>query len=248
MTWLDDLTAHAQTNLTDRVREALYARGVSDEQLAEYRIGYLDRKLPDFEGMGDFLKWAHQGARLDDVLVFPLTSTLGVVHGFQFRHVDRARKGYLDFIPYKEECVLFGLAQAMPHVWRTGGIWLVEGAFDLFPIQRHFPGVVATLTARVPESLVRVMRRMVRQVWVGYDVDAAGRAAAADFTRTHGRDFRVETVYYPQARVLGSPNPTKDPGELWEAWGDEQVGRFIQTVLRSTDPMEFPDAEAVFRR
>lgn len=248
MTWLDDLAAYAQTNLTDAVRDALYVRGVSDEQIAEYRIGYLDRKLPDLVGADSFFSWSHQGARLDDVLVFPLTSTLGVIHGFQFRHVDRARKGYLDFIPYKEECVLFGLAQAMPYAWRTGKIWLVEGAFDLFPIQRHLPGVVATLTARVPESLVRVMRRMVRQVWVGYDVDAAGRAAAADFARSYGREFRVETVYYPQACVVGSSRPTKDPGELWEAWGDEQVGRFIQTVLRSTDPMEFSDAEVVFRR
>ena len=248
MTWLDELTAHAQTNLSDRVRDALYARGVSDEQVAEYRIGYLDRKLPDFEGMGDFLKWAHQGSRLDDVLVLPLTNTLGVIHGFQFRHVDRARKGYLDFLPYKEESVLFGLGQAMPHVWRTEGIWLVEGAFDLFPIQRHFPGVVATLTARVPENLVRVMRRMVRHVWVGYDMDAAGRSAAADFARGYSGDFRVETVYYPQAHVLGSTLPTKDPGDLWEAWGDEQLGRFVQSVIRSINPMEFSDAEAVFVR
>lgn len=248
MTWLDVLTAQAHANLTEPIREQLYARGVTDEQMAEFKVGYLDRKLPELEGAEDFFRWSHQGQRLDDVLVLPLTTPLGVVQGFQFRHVDRQRKGYLDFIPYKEEPVLFGLGQAMAHAWRTGSIWLVEGAFDLFPLQRHVPEIVATLTARVPENLVRVLRRLVQQVWVGYDADAAGKAATAQFARAYGQEFLIHPVYYPQVRVQGSDRPCKDPGDLWEAWGDEQVGHFIQTVLRSTDPMEFSDAETVFVR
>jgi DNA primase len=237
VTWLDDLAAQAHANLTDEIREALYGRGVSDEQMAAYRIGYLDRRLPDLQGADDFLAWAHQGERLDDVFAFPLTTTLGVIQGFQFRHVDRARKGYLDFIPYKEEAVLFGLGQAMPQAWATKTLWLVEGVFDLLPLQRHIPNIVATLTARVPENLVRVMRRMVDRVWVGYDMDAAGRAAAAAFSKAHQRDFQVQTVYYPTVRALGSTQPVKDPGDLWEAWGDERVGHFLQTLVH---PLETP--------
>lgn len=238
MTWLDTLTTFAQGQLDDRVRDELYGRGVSDDQIAQYRIGYLNSAYPD--GVSDdFNRWAKGGERLDDVLVLPLTTATGTIQGFQFRHVDRDRKGYMSFMPYKEEALLFGLAEAMPHVWATGSIWLVEGAFDLFPIQRHFPGVVATLTAKVPESLVQVMRRLVGTVWVGYDADAAGKSATKQFARDFRDEFRVCPVYYPPVRAYGSDRPVKDPGELWEAWGDDQLGKFIQTVVRSTNPMEF---------
>lgn len=239
MTWFDSLTRFAQANLNERVRDALYGRGVSDDQIDAYRIGYLDRLLPDLEGADDFLRWCKGGEKLDGVLVLPLTTTTGAVRGFQFRYVDRARKGYQSFMPYKEEALLFGLGQAMPHVWQTESIWLVEGAFDLFPIQRHFPGVVATLTAKVPEPLVRVMRRLVQTVWVGYDADPTGKAATKQFARDFRDEFRVCPVYYPPVRAYGSDHPIKDPGELWEAWGDDQFGKFIQTVMRSTNPMEF---------
>jgi len=237
VTWFDDLTAYARQSMTDRVREELYGRGVSDEQIELYRIGYLNGHAPDVPE--DFNRWSKGGERLDDVLVLPLTTTTGAIQGFQFRHVDRARKGYQSFMPYKEEALLFGLGEAMPHVWRTESIWLVEGAFDLFPIQRHFPGVVATLTAKVPEPLLQVMRRLVQTVWVGYDADPTGKAATKQFARDFRDEFRVCPVYYPLVTAYGSDRPIKDPAELWEAWGDEQVGKFIQTVLRSTNPMEF---------
>lgn len=237
MTWQEVLTDYAQTNLTERVKEALYGRGVSEEQIVAYRIGYLNHDLPDLEGAEAFLRWS-QG-KLDDVLVLPLTTTLGVIQGFQFRHVDRERKGYQNFMPYKEEALLFGLAEAMPYVWRTGTIYLVEGAFDLFPIQRHFPGVVATLTAKIPENLVPVMRRLVHTVWVGYDADPAGKAATKQIVRELGSEFSVRPVYYPPVKAYGSDRPIKDPGELWEAWGDDQFGKFIQTLVGSTK--EFAD-------
>ena len=233
MTWVDDLVGFAQSNLTDAARDELHSRGVSDEQIELFKIGYLDRKLPNLPGADDFLRWAHQGQRLDDVFVLPLTTVLGVVQGFQFRHVDRARKGYLDYIPYKEEPVLFGLGQAAPHIWAKEEVWLVEGAFDLFPLQRHVPYIAATLTARVPESLIPSLRRLVRRVWVGYDADAAGQSAMRQFSREFGRDFDVRSVYYPKVHATGTTRPIKDPGELWEAWGDDQLGSFVQTVLRS---------------
>lgn len=241
MTWFDTLTQFAQNSLTDREREALYVRGVTDEQIAQFRIGYVAGQLPELQGADDFLRWCKGGEKLDDHFVLPLTTTTGAIRGFQFRYVNRDRKGYQNYMPYKEEALLFGLSQAMPHVWASESIWLVEGAFDLFPIQRHFPSVVATLTAKVPDSLVQVMRRLVQTVWVGYDMDAAGKAATRQFEREFRGEFRVCPVYYPVVTAYGADRPVKDPAELWEAWGDEQVGKFIQTVLRSTNPMEFSD-------
>lgn len=229
MPWLDDLVTFAHSRLDDRVRDELALRGVSDDQIDLFQIGHLDRSLPP-GCPKEFTEWARGGARLDDVYVLPLTNVLGAVRGLQFRHVARERSGYDDFIVDKGEAVLFGLAQAMPHIWKTESIFLVEGGFDLFPVQRAFPGVVATLTARVVESLTRVLRRMVTEVWLGYDMDPTGRKACASFAREHGKEFRCHTVTYPQPK---SPNgkPPKDPNELWELWGDQRFGAFVQTVI-----------------
>lgn len=250
MTWLDNLTAHAAAGLDDRTREALWERGVTDDQMVSFKLGYLDRRLPDLDYSPAFLKWADKGAKLDDVFVLPLTNTLGAIKGFQFRHVDRERAGYMDFIAEKGEAVLFGLNQAMPHIWKSRSVCLVEGAFDLFPVQRFHPATVATLTARVVDPLVRILRRLVDRVFMGYDMDVAGRASCEKFVKWHGRsshvgaqEFDVTVVDWPQVAVDGSL--IKDPADLWEAWGDTQFEKFIQSIVGRDQTMEPFNAKIV---
>lgn len=210
---------------------ALYARGVTDEQIRLFQIGYVNRNLPALEGAEDFLKWSHQGARLEDMFVLPLTTMTGVIKGFQFRHVDRERKGYTDYFISQDEPAMFGLAQALPSMWDTENVFLVEGAFDLFPIQRHVPWVFATMTAKVTVPVARVLRRFVRRVWLGYDMDARGRKASKEFVQEYRNDFETHVVSYPKVYRLGSSEPIKDPGDLWEVWGDDQIRTFLQSVL-----------------
>lgn len=239
MTWLDDLVLYASLRLDDRGREALYARGVTDEQIALFGLGYLDRDLPgNVDFPGDFLKWAHRGSKLDDVFVLPLTNALGEIRGVQFRHVERERAGYMDYILRTGEAVLFGLAQAMPHIWGTGRIWIVEGGFDLFPIQRQFPATIATLTARLVEPLVRVLRRLVTEIWLGYDMDKTGRTKSEQIVKQHGAEFTIHNVHYPVV-VMADGKSSKDPSDLWEAWGDPTFATFVRELLdRTTSPME----------
>jgi DNA primase len=210
---------------------------VTDEQADAYDLGYLDQKLPDLEYPEAFVEWSLRGSKLDDVFVLPLTNTLGNVRGLQFRHVEQGRRGYMDYIADKGEAVLFGLAQAMPHVWEAGEVYLVEGAFDLFPIQRIIPGTLATLTAHVSDPLLRVLRRLCSKIWLGYDMDPAGRRASHRFQKEHGRDFEVQIVSYPQVAMLDG-RLAKDPGEIWEAWGDMRLREALLSVLRSSNGLE----------
>ena len=231
---MDKLVSYAQGNLTSRERDALNARGVTDAQIESFKVGYIHRRLPDLESAEEFLQWSHRGSKLDDMFVLPLTTALGAVQGFQFRHVERERRGYTDYFVTQDEPVLFGLAQAIPAMWRTERAFLVEGAFDLFPLQRHEPTVFATMTAKVTEPVVRLLRRLARQVWLGYDMDARGRKASFEFVRDHGRDFEAHVVAYPKIYCVGSKDLIKDPGDLWEAWGDEKVGDFVHTLVGET--------------
>lgn len=226
MTWYDQLVEHACGQVDDRIAETLNARGVSDEQIREFKIGYLDKMLPP-EMPEAFLRWAHGGEKLDQVYVFPLTNVLGETHGVQFRHVQRDRTGYMDYFDQKGEAVLFGLGQAAPHIWRTGSILLVEGNFDLLPVQRHIPQTVATLTARVVEPLLWYLRRICKRIDFGYDNDSTGRLGVSRFQKQHGHEFEIGDIKYPQLK-MSNGKLSKDSSDLWELWGDRKLGNFLQ--------------------
>lgn len=231
MKWLETLTSQAVEDLGDRERESLYLRGVSDEQIDLYRLGYVDGHLPDADYPEDFLTWwADNLWQLEDSFLIPLTNTLGHVLGFQFRHVEVGRKGYMDYLASKEEAVLFGLHQAMKSVWASGSITFVEGAFDLFPIQRHLPNVVSTLHAGISISTWRLLRRLVDQVYLGWDSDKPGRDAAYKTVKDDkAASFKFQILKFPRVQFRG--NLTKDPNELWCAWGDAQLGVFLEQQL-----------------
>jgi len=225
MVWVNDLVTLAHEAVDER-RSTLWGRGVSDDQIQQFQVGYLD-EVPEFEDAPeDFLQWVQKNG-LHDALVFPLTNTLGAVRGFQFRVLRRGKSVYSDYLLDEGEPVYFGLAQAMSSVWETRRICLVEGVFDLFPIQRVLPYTVSTLKAGVSETLVPLLRRLVDQVWFGYDNDPTGRKHAYGFAKEHGHEFDVRILRFPEVR-LADGKKAKDPGNLWEAWGDEGLREFLR--------------------
>lgn len=229
MKWLDDLVRDANARIPDRVRESLYGRGVTDEQIQLFQIGHLTGPV---EGgvPGDFARWVQ---RAGDSYVLPLTNVLGEIKGIQLRRVDREQRGYDTWQIDDGEPALFGLGQAMPHVWRTGTIFLVEGAFDLFPVQRAVPYTVSTLTAWVGSSVVRLLRKLVRRVWLGYDMDPTGRRACSNFQNQHP-EFETLLVVYPRA-TLADGTPAKDPSDYWEAWGDSRLTKYLRSTMETLD-------------
>lgn len=172
------------------------------------------------------------GAPVDDVLVFPLTNVLGEIRGLQVRAMDRDKKAYSDFFHGQGEPVTFGLGEAARAMWERRAVWLVEGVFDHFPVERHYPATLALLSVKTPPALIRLLRRLVDTVYVGYDMDRPGRAAAEQFRRQHGRDFQVRVIDYPAVKKFGTGKIVKDPGDLWEAWGDGPVGAFVQKMVK----------------
>lgn len=233
MSWIENFSSRCHSQLQDSVREALWCRGVSDDQMDLYRVGYIDGILPPGpEYPEGFLEWSSGGSKLKDCFVLPLTDMLGEVKGLQFRAVSRDQKGYMDFFVDRSQAVLFGLGQAAPYIWETGRVCLVEGAFDLFPVQRIRPYVVSTLTARASDQLVRALLRVVKHVYLLFDDDAGGHRGRDKFVKYHGHRFETVSLDYPIGVVFSNGVRVKDPAELWEAWGDERMGSFLQPQMR----------------
>ena len=238
MKWLEAFVESSHSQIGEREREALWTRGVSDEQIELYRLGYLDGHLPKLDYPASFLEWCWEGRRLKGVFVLPLTNTLGQVKGLQFRNVLPEKKGYSDYTPYEDEAVTFGLAQAMSGVWSTRAIWLVEGVFDVFPIQRIHPNVIPVLTNRLTDAMARLLKRLVVDVWVAFDMDEKGRSAAKRTLRDYRDTFKLHDVRFPRPLALDGKRRVKDPSELWETWGDTRFRAF----LRGLDNMEIGNA------
>jgi DNA primase len=231
--WAEELVEVAAKQLGSEARGELLNRGVSDDQIRQYQIGYLDRELPS--GLPQhFLDWAKEGAKLDDVFLLPLTSATGEIKGFQFRHVERERTGYMDYFLDRREAGLFGLAQAVPHMYATRSAFIVEGGFDLLPIQRVYAPTVATLTAWMNKQTFRVLRRLVDRLYVGYDNDVPGRKGCELIKENYdGPGFQVYIVAYPKVKMANG-KLVKDPAELWETWGDAQLAPFIRSVTQES--------------
>lgn len=232
MVWVDEFVLFSNRNISDEVRESLWFRGVSDKQISEFSLGYIDGALPShIEFPADFREWSRQGSKLVNSYVLPLTNPLGETLGLQFRSVDRDVRGYLDYFLTRSEPVLFGLGQAMPHVWETGSVCIVEGAFDLLPVQRALPFAVSTLTSQLSEVFVRCLYRLVNRIYLFYDSDLAGRRSSYDITQKYKSDFEIRSIEYPRGVSMVDGKLVKDPADLWEAWGDE---RLLNYLVKST--------------
>lgn len=230
MGFLADLAVRAHAQMPPHVHEALWSRGVNDQQIDLFKIGWLNGQLPSALDVPDEFKvwWAGHQWRLVNTYVLPLTNSLGEIQGLQFRDVDEKRRGYLDYFGSKEEAIFFGLAQAMPSIWAREEIWLVEGTFDLCPLQRHLPNIVSTLHAGVSRPLWRLMRRMVRKIHLAYDMDGTGMRVAYDILREMGRHFEIKIVKFPRIPLESKGRFAKDPNDFWSVWGDEHLGTFIR--------------------
>lgn len=214
--WLDKLIEVASSSLPEDVLEELWARGMSTEQAETFRVGYLPT-LPAGDYPEEFVSWYHDR---EDALLFPLTTFAGQVRGLQVRYRDRAKKGYSDYFDTKSEPCLFGLREAASHIFAGREVVLVEGCFDFFPVQRVWPHTIATLTASADHLLLRSLSRVVDRVGCFYDRDKGGERGFRNLRES--LPLEVYRVEYP----VGFSH--KDPGELWETYGEDWFSNYLK--------------------
>jgi len=118
--------------------------------------------------------------------------------------------------------VFLGLPQALEAIWATRAVFLVEGVFDFFVVQRVFPNTLCPLAARIMWTQHRFLERWCRYVVFMFDTDEKGRnftEGAIERYNVSTRDgFMVHRMAYP----------AKDPSALYDQWGYPRFERFLQ--------------------
>lgn len=222
--WLEK--ALAACVLTDSVEGYLLGRGAKEITIAAEGIVTWCPPVdpaPD----PDFRK-AHgeHGERLEGYLVCPVRSPRGSLIGFESRatHVKRIVDYRLPEAAWNP--FWLGTRKAMPALWAGGDAWIVEGLFDMCPLEWAVPGtdaVLASVRAKLSKKHVEFLQRFCKG-WVHmvYDRDATGRKSTVGWVDETGKHrygaldvlqrvgLKCRDVFYSGG---------KDPGELWDKGG-----------------------------
>jgi DNA primase len=189
-------------------REYLAGRGLSDEGIKKFRIGYAPdsfNALRDrLNGMADEETLRSSGlfsskeqedgghGRLYDRfrkrVVFPICNEGGRVIAFTARTLGAATEGekagpkYINSPEtplYSKGQVLFNLDKAKTAIRTVGFALLVEGQMDCISVfLRGIQNVIATSGTAFTEQQVAILKRHTSNVIVNFDPDAAGANAA----------------------------------------------------------------------
>lgn len=192
--------AYFASNLRAEGRKAasyLRKRGLSDEIIEEYRLGYA---LNQWEGLVSYL--TERGGDMEAAemaglviprsnghydrfrarVMFPIFNLTGRVVGFGGRCLDESLPKYLNspesMVFHKGE-LLYGLKHSLEHVRRSGRIIIVEGYMDYLALCGCgiLEAAAVLGTALTPEH-VRKIKGIASEAFVVFDSDTAGRAAA----------------------------------------------------------------------
>ncbi len=183
MSWLDDVVTDAAVRMdalsaSHDAKRYLRGRGVSDEWVSSYRLGWFEEPTARQSSPG-FWTWLVRNGW--NKIVFPLTDPLGAVVGVQLRAPADGR--YTDFLLEPRELHLptFGLHVALPAAWSSRRLVLVEGVFDYFAVRPYAPDVVAILTSAVSLRVRQLIQRYATTVVSLLDMDGPGRRGSYRF-------------------------------------------------------------------
>jgi DNA primase len=205
-------------------------RGVTDEQIKLFRLGIGPSKVwapHDLKDTRDGKLFNRQfRGSMEGQLVFPLYNPMGTLRGIETRLWEETEKRkYTQYFmeSWREDCVFLGMPQALPSIWETKTVYLVEGMFDFFVVQRVFPNTLCTLSAKVMATQYRFLQRWCRHVVFIFDSDEKGREVTQKALERYNVDTRDGFMAH-DLRI-----PTKDPCSLYESWGFDRFKRHLQT-------------------
>ncbi len=233
----------------EAAREYLAGRGLSDETIETFGLGYAPEgwdNLIRAAGRDGISAEALEGAglvvprkdgtgwydRFRGRVIFPILDALSRPIGFGGRTLGEEEPKYLNSpetaLFHKQEA-LYGLPQAREAIEADRRAVVVEGYFDvIMPYQMGVRNLVATLGTSLTDAHIRALKRYADEVVVVFDSDLAGQRAA---------DRAMELFLAHDVRILVAVVPAgKDPCDYCAAQGAEA---FRQVLAEATDAFKY---------
>jgi DNA primase len=244
-----------------KAREYLLGRGLGEEILREFRVGYApsawDRVLSASRRGGfserelydtGLVQRSKENGRVYDRfrsrIMFPLADVRGRVLGFGARAMrEEQRPKYLntsDNDIYHKGLQLYGADLARAHATKAGEVIVCEGYTDVIALhQAGIRNAVGLMGTALTAEQVGELARMAQTVLLALDADSAGQEAMLKaFSLANKRNLELRVVMLPQGA---------DPAELIQRDGAAAMQETVkgsisfvsfraERVLASGDP------------
>jgi DNA primase len=224
-------------------REYLLGRGLREETLREFRVGYApsawDRTMlasrragftdEELLAVGLAQRSKQRPGQIFDRfrgrIMFPSVDQRGRVVGFGARAMrDAQRPKYLNSAEnelYRKREQLFGIDLARASAARAGRMILVEGYTDVLALhQAGLSNAVGIMGTSLTEEQVGILERVVSVLELCLDADRAGQDAML-------RAARLAESRKLELRVVPLPEGT-DPADLIESQGADALRSLVQ--------------------
>lgn len=233
-----------------KVLEYLQNRGLKDESITKFRLGYAPDSFDETHMMlvkqgylrktialsGIAVSKDTQSQKVYDRfrgrLIIPIYDGLGRIVGFGGRALKKGDEPkYLnspDSPIYKKSEVLYGFNYAKDSIKKNNGAILVEGYFDVIMAnQAGTENVVATSGTALTFKQIKLLKRFTKELTFCFDTDSAGiDAAKRAFEIAQNEDVNVHMCLIP-----GAKDPADYIKENAKSWAE---------VINDTVPfMEF---------
>jgi len=198
--YFDELKNSAPGNkVGDKARKYLKQRGISDDIIQQFNLGFSPDKWESIVKMLKEQKISKNIAvqcglilgrqqktgyydRFRNRIMFPIFDVNMQVAGFGGRVMDDAMPKYMnspDTPVYNKSRILYGLHAAKQFCRQTGFVYIVEGYFDFLSLYQHgIKNTVASLGTALTPDHVRILKGYAAKMVLVFDSDAAGINAA----------------------------------------------------------------------
>ena len=173
-------------------------RGFNEGDINKYGIGYTKYGSVPYSSSEDYnyLKDKTFGFRsLQEKIIFPLRNMLGNVNGLVVRELNNDGRRYIIYMleEAKKTGAFFGLYEALPHILRTGKVFVHEGAIDAMSFSKVFPNTISTLTSFINEKQFDILDMIADKIILVFDDDKAGNYGIRKMKETYSSD-KIDSV------------------------------------------------------
>lgn len=250
---LTELTNYYAYNLTNFHQSEAYqyvtSRIKETAVINNFKIGY----APKEETTIKFLK--AKGYSIDDILlsgvgvevngvvydryagriIFPLFDTYGRINGLSGRKLPSADPEDAKYINTIETPIfhksenIYNYYNAEQIAKRSGYVYLLEGYMDVIALARiGIVNAVASMGTSLTNEQVQLLKRWNVEIRLCFDNDKAGQTATL-------KALKLLTASNIKVRIVKANHAAKDPDEILNSEGKEELEKFLNDLLSPSD-------------
>lgn len=236
------------TKLGQPALDYLHERGLSDELIAEFQLGYApqaeilqaffhEKKLDDYQtlrksGLFSEREGENLAERFNDRIMFPIRNQTGQIIAFSGRLLtpDKKLPKYLNSpegILFNKRKVLFNFDKAKKTIRHESKVYLFEGFMDVLAAWRAgIKNGVASMGTSLTSGQIYLLEQTASKLYICYDGDLPGRKAtkrALELIAPLSK-FELGTILLPEKL---------DPDEYVRKYGPENFKDFVTSHERT---------------